>query len=316
MKIIQLPLDEIAMLSTFNHRKSLTTDSCQTLARSIHESGLQSPIVVRELSRDRPKPMDVKVPSDAELLDQGFKYKVISGHRRYTAYCYLRKVHGEDYAKIFANVREADIPEVVEYDLNALENLERKEVTPYEEALIIEKYTIRGFTAERIGDHIGKPPSWVKLRMDVLKMPYPVQELLHEGKLTISDIRVLRKHVDDQKKLLQLAGQIRDTRISGGSISALFQRKDRPAKPPANQTKPRTRTEVFDLQEQIREICKMYRDDIPSGIDPTRFFTPGGNSILTRLLGWVAGYVSNKLMYDELEDFLNELNIPFKQEMS
>lgn len=142
MVITQLPLEDIAVVTQFNHRVTVTFADCKTLADSIHEQGQQTPIVVRTLDPERPAPHDSNYPSDKSLIEQGYKFKVISGHRRWTAFKHLQMQHGSKYDKISAIIRESkNVDEKLEYDLNAIENLQRTELTIYEEALAIRPYT-------------------------------------------------------------------------------------------------------------------------------------------------------------------------------
>jgi ParB/RepB/Spo0J family partition protein len=310
MEVRDIPLEQIALVSEFNHRKTITLTSCMSLAKSIEESGLQSPIMVRTLEANRPQPSDKKQPSDQRLISKGFKYKIIAGHRRYTAVKLL------SMATIPCIIRPAEeLSEAVEYDLNAIENLERAEITGYEEALIVKRYLDAHMDIEAIASRLSKAPSWVRIRKDLMDMPHQIQELLHDGKIVWTDVRKLKAKAKDRDELLRLAARVRDTRAKDGSANSVWSTYGDKKKTNRRQEKQRTGQEVLKLQKKIREASRKFSDQGVDGmVSLGQIIKPSGSSVLTILLGWISGNTSNGLLIDELEEFFDLFDVDFEWE--
>ena len=125
------------------------------LARSISSQGLLQPIVINKV---------------------GSRFEVVAGDRR------LMAVKKLSHTKIMARVVEMDKKEVAL--ARATENLQRKNLTPLEEAMEYRRmHKDLKVSLERIGEIIGKSPGVVKRRMDVLRMPESFQTALHTKKI-------------------------------------------------------------------------------------------------------------------------------------
>ncbi|HUU53179.1 MAG TPA: ParB/RepB/Spo0J family partition protein [Candidatus Bathyarchaeia archaeon] len=125
------------------------------LAESIREMGLLQPVLVH------PK---------------GVRFEVIAGDRRYLAHKKL------GLNKIMCIVK--DIPEEEIVWLRAVENIQRKNLTPLEEGSIyVALLNDKHFTIAEIAKKMGKSAGVIKRRMDILKMPDSFQRALHEGKI-------------------------------------------------------------------------------------------------------------------------------------
>ena len=121
------------------------------------------------------------------------RYEVVVGHRRYLAAKKLR------WKTIKAEVK--DLPRNEVAILRATENLQREGLSPIEEAAIYaDLYDTKGFTLKMIANKMGKAPSHVKKRMDLLKMDTEVQKAIHSGKIMIEVARILSK-IGDKKEL-------------------------------------------------------------------------------------------------------------------
>lgn len=305
MHVKEIPLNKIALVSEFNHRKIITLTSCMSLANSIKEQGLQTPLLVRTLNRNRKPPSDKNQPTDAKLMDKGFEYKIIAGHRRHTA----GKLLGlETMACVIRD--EGTISEAVEYDMNAIENLERAEITGYEEALIVKRYLDAHMDIEDIAHRLSKAVSWVRIRKDLLEMPKQIQELLHDGKIVWTDVRKLKSKARSPEELLRLAARVRDTRAKDGSASSVWSSLEDKRKPSRRQEKQRNLQEVRKLQKKIRDASRKFSDQEVDGMVPmSGIIKPSGSSVLTIILGWVCGDTSNGLLQDTLEEFFDLFDV-------
>ena len=138
-------------------RKDFQEEALAELADSIAQHGVLQPIVVRP------------------LFDGG--YQIVAGERRW------RAARMAGVADIPAMVRELSDGEVMELAL--IENLQREDLTPLEEALgyqtLIETY---GMTQDEVSKTVGKSRPAVTNALRLLHLPAPVRLLLEEGRIS------------------------------------------------------------------------------------------------------------------------------------
>ncbi len=139
-------------------RLDIDSESIQELAQSIDEIGLLQPILV---------------------AIQDSRYEVVFGHRRFLA-CKVLQL-----STIRSIVREMTAEEIG--IARATENINRADLTPIEEANtysnLIHHY---GMSLEQVAKRMAKGPGTVRRRMDLLKMPPPLQQALHQKRISIS----------------------------------------------------------------------------------------------------------------------------------
>jgi ParB family chromosome partitioning protein len=137
-------------------RKHFDEERLEELASSIKARGLLQPIVVRR---------------------QGDGFQVIAGERRFRA----ARLAGMD--RVPALVRETDDP----LELALIENLQREDLTPLEEAEalsgLIERHS---YSHREVGDLIGKSRPYVSNALALLRLPDRVKEELHKEGRTVS----------------------------------------------------------------------------------------------------------------------------------
>jgi len=160
-------------------RELFTAESCESLAATIGRQGLTHPINV--------------VP----LKDHEKKYKVIAGFRRYYAIANILK-----WETIPCVVRDDVKNEQQEQLVNVIENLERKDMTYWEECLSLKKIFPEGTKMTDIATAMGKTRSWVRRRWLIWEMPQEVQDqvipMIRDGLLMASDVEliILKQHKD------------------------------------------------------------------------------------------------------------------------
>ena len=152
--------------SPYNHRKTFT--GLEELGDSIATKGLAQPIVVRR----SPPPAAGKRGPKLEPTP----YELVCGERRWRA----AKLRGIGHLP--AIIRELDDVEVLELQL--IENIQRADVHPLEEADgyhdLIERH---GYTVERIVQKTGKSRSWVYGRLKLCELVPEVREAFLADKL-------------------------------------------------------------------------------------------------------------------------------------
>ncbi len=134
-------------------RDVVQDESFDELVESLHERGLLQPIKVR--------------PNDSG-------YEIIYGHRRTAAMRYL------GWRECEAIVESLDDEEVLLQSI--AENLQRKNMTVFEEAQIYKSLHERGFTVTQIAEMVSKSQGYITTRMSLLRLPPEVQNLIQTGK--------------------------------------------------------------------------------------------------------------------------------------
>jgi len=151
------------VINPFQPRKTFDDEAIEELAQSIKEHGIIQPIVVRK---------------------KGKKFEIVVGERRFRA-AKLAKLN-----EIPAIVR--DLTEDQMMELAILENLQREDLTPIEEAeayqSLIEKLN---FTQEELANRLGKSRPYITNHLRLLQLPDQVRELVNNGELSMGHGRTL-----------------------------------------------------------------------------------------------------------------------------
>lgn len=157
----------------------------EELAQSIRVNGIVQPIVVRQ---------------------KGAHYQIIAGERRW------RAAQRAGLRKIPAVVK--DIPDEKLLELALVENIQRQELNPIEEAKAYRKLidTV-GLTQEMVAERVGKDRTLVATTVRLLKLPGEIQGLIEEGKLSAGHGRALLM-AGDPKAQRRLASSIIDLSLS------------------------------------------------------------------------------------------------------
>ena len=179
MKLLNLKMDKIVTNSN-QPRKYFDNGKMSELKDSIKNSGLLQPITVRKISNG--------------------KYEIVAGERRYRA---CRELGMESIPVIEMNVGDAR-----GYELSVLENIQRENLNPIEEAesylMLMEVY---GYTQEKLSEKLGKTRSSVSNKMRILKLPASVKEMVKKGEISYGHARTLLS-LSDEKKIEEVAKEI------------------------------------------------------------------------------------------------------------
>lgn len=165
-----IPLADLCPSPT-NPRRTFDAEKLQDMASSIARHGVLQPILVR------PWPAGQAVPAGADRTAP--RYEIITGERRFRA-ATLAAVES-----IPANVRHLDDNEVLEIQI--IENLQREEVHPIEEAEGFQTLMQRtGCAAEELAAKVGRSKAYVYARLKLTALCDEAREAFREGKLTAS----------------------------------------------------------------------------------------------------------------------------------
>jgi ParB family chromosome partitioning protein len=144
-------------------RRDFNEEKLAELARSIEANGVIQPIVVRRV---------------------GERFQIIAGERRW------RAAKKAGLKRIPSLVR--DVPEERVLELSLIENIQRQELNPIEEANAYRKLQEQlGITQEAVALRVGKDRSSVTNSLRLLRLPESVQSLVEDGKLSMGHARAL-----------------------------------------------------------------------------------------------------------------------------
>ena len=161
----RLPVDFI-IANKWNPRHTFDPSLLEDLANSIREKGVMQPLLVRPSG------------SDPDI------YELIAGERRWRA----AQMAGLNEVPVI--VRDVDDREAVE--LAIIENVQRTDLSPLEEAMGYEQLLGQfQYSQSDLAQVIGKSRSHVANTLRLLKLPDSVKDLISSGELTAGHARTL-----------------------------------------------------------------------------------------------------------------------------
>lgn len=182
--LLRLPIDRIRP-NPFQPRQRFDEEELEELAASIRENGLLQPIVVRN------------TPDG---------YELIAGERRF------RAAQRAGLQEVPAVVRDVDDREALELAL--IENLQRTDLNPIEEALAYERLRTQfGLTQDEIALRVGKHRSTIANALRLLRLPEDIQHDIAAGRLTPGHARALLA-VQSPEEQRRLAREFQQARVS------------------------------------------------------------------------------------------------------
>jgi ParB family chromosome partitioning protein len=225
-RVQRVPLSKVRP-SAMQPRKEFSAEALQELADSIREQGIVQPLIVRE---------------------RGGFFELIAGERRWRAAQLL------NLAEVPVITREADDRAVLELAL--IENLQRENLNPLEEALgyaqLAEQFQL---TQEEISQKVGKSRAAVANATRLLKLPSAVQNYLREGRLSVGHAKVILGLADDKNQTLAAERVIKDglnVRQTEGLVAKLQTRSPKTAGEKTAAIVP-VDANVARLEEKLRE---------------------------------------------------------------
>tara|TARA_Y100001970_G_scaffold291492_1_gene428849 strand:- start:3656 stop:4516 length:861 start_codon:yes stop_codon:yes gene_type:complete len=174
-------------------RKSFNKELLNDLAESIKINGILQPIAVKK-------------------VDQG-KYQIIAGERRWRA----AQIAG--LTKVPIVLFEADNEKT--FELAIMENVQREDLNPIEEALAIKELIERyNFTQEKIITLTGKKRTRIVNILRILDLPDEIQLLIAEEKISRGHGLALLSFLD-KSKIIEIAQEIIDKDLSVRQVERL-----------------------------------------------------------------------------------------------
>lgn len=167
--------------SAENPRKTFNDESIAGLAQSIKTDGLLQNLVVF-----KPK-------------GKAKKFQIISGERRFRALQMLQKTGdlGDDY-QIPVEIRE-DLTEDEILRIATVENVQRENLPPLEEAAALAALVQNGEKIDDIVAQTGLAISTIRRRLVLIGLCQSVKDALSEGKITLSQAEALSLGTHDEQ---------------------------------------------------------------------------------------------------------------------
>jgi len=179
----------------YQPRTRMDETALQELAASIREHGLMQPIVVRPAGADR--------------------WEIIAGERRF------RAAGLAGLAEVPVIVRE--VPDEQALQLALIENIQREDLNPLEEAQAIRRLIDEfGFSHEKAADAIGRSRSATSNLLRLLNLAEPVQTMLLAGDLDMGHARALLAL--DRVQQIMVSHEVVERRLSVRETERLVHR--------------------------------------------------------------------------------------------
>lgn len=209
----------------YQPRKEFSEEKIQELAQSIKENGLIQPIIVRK----------------SPVLG----YEILAGERRYRA-------------SIVAGL--AEVPVIVkqlsDQDMmlhSIIENLQRENLNPIEEAKAYQSLIDKGFTHTEIAEKMGKSRPYITNLVRLLGLPKHILTEVESGKLSQAHARLLiQLSSDKQDKLLN---RIQTENLSVRQVEQILQKTKKISKKEKDyfvKEEEQTLKKILGLEVQIK----------------------------------------------------------------
>ena len=188
----------------FQPRTHMDDERIEDLARSIRANGIIQPIVVRRVEKG---------------------YEIIAGERRW------RAAQRAGLLKVPVVVR--DIPEERLLAVALIENIQREDLNPIEEAVAYRRLSDEfHLTQEQIADAVGKDRSSIANYVRLLRLPQEVRASVSSNALTMGHARALLA-LNDEVAQLRVARDVLARSLSVRETEALVKKAAAPETPKA-----------------------------------------------------------------------------------
>ncbi len=208
----KLPL-EVLQRGEYQPRLDMRSEALEELAESIRTQGVVQPIVVRPLKG----------------ADKG-RYEIIAGERRWRA----AKIADLDEIPVIIR----DIPDSAAIAVALIENIQREDLNPLEEALalkrLIDEFEV---THQKAAEAVGKSRAAVSNLLRLLDLGPEARQYLREGELDMGHARALLG-VHDKFKQARLAKQVVENALTVRETEAAVRKLLGGDSKPAKSAKP------------------------------------------------------------------------------
>jgi len=206
-------------------RKTFSPESLAQLAESIKSAGILQPILV---------------------VQKNGRYQIAAGERRFRA---ARLAGLREVPVLVRDLSENELMEIA-----LIENLQREDLNPIEEAEAIKALMDKcGYTQETAAGRLGKSRPAVANALRLLNLPKSIRQSVQDGSLSAGHARVLCG-VSDPERQMQLMQAVLEEGLSVRALEALAaQAPEKQQEHSRNEKKPIS-LELKDMQERLRHV--------------------------------------------------------------
>jgi len=208
----------------YQPRKIFEEESIEELKQSIQEHGILQPIIARKSIKG---------------------YEIVVGERRY------RAAKAAKLETVPVIIRELSEQQMME--LAVLENLQREDLSPIEEAaayqILLEKLNI---TQEELAKRLGKSRPHIANHIRLLSLPPKIQELISEEKISMGHGRALLG-LRNKEKLMTLADKVIKEGLNVRQLEYLIQQLNDVSRETKKPEKPQKDVFVKEQESILRE---------------------------------------------------------------
>jgi ParB family chromosome partitioning protein len=221
-ELVSIDIERIES-NPYQPRMKFSEESIKDLASSIKERGLLQPIIVRKING---------------------RFQLVVGERR------LRAVKLLGWEAITCVIKDVEDRNLLQIAL--IENIQRDDINPMEMARAFRRlYDEFNMTQEEISKVIGKDRATIANIIRLLKLPDSVQEMVDDGKISISQAKELLsfENVDLLVKVARLTSE------KGLTVKEIVKRRKR-----------RKKKEVGENEPEIEALCDEMRKKLKTKV--------------------------------------------------
>ncbi len=216
-----LPI-EVMQPGQYQPRTNMDADSLQELAASIQSQGIIQPILVRPIAAG--------------------KYEIIAGERRWRA----AQIAQLDEVPVLVR----DIPDEATLAVALIENIQRENLNPVEEALGLKRLVDEfDLTHEEMAKSVGRSRTAVTNLLRLLSLSHGAKQLLEHGKIEMGHARALLGLPTEQQDWA--AAEVYTKRLNVRQTEDLVRNYANPKK--AKSAVPIKTADIRNLEEQLAE---------------------------------------------------------------
>lgn len=220
-EVIDIPLDELRP-NPYQPRQHFDEEALNDLAKSIEQTGVFQPIIVR--------------PSSI----QG--YEIIAGERRYRA---SKLAHKTTIPAIVRRFNEDEMMQIA-----VLENLQREDLSPFEEAEAYQTLMDQlHLTQKDLAEKLGKSRPYIANYLRLLTLPDEVKAKVQSGQLSVGQARTLLG-LKNKKQMILVAEKVVAEQLTVRQIEQLVNQLTKEEK------KTKTEEKVVPIPAYIKESTR------------------------------------------------------------
>ena len=205
-------------------RKNFDEDALEELAESIKQFGLLQPILVQ---------------------DRKTYHEIIAGERRWRA---AKKAGLKEVPVIIKNLTEQEIVEI-----SLIENIQREDLNPIEEALAYKKLlTEFNLKQDEVADRVSKSRTAVTNSMRLLKLCDEVQQMIINDMISTGHARALIG-IEDPEEQYAIAQRIFDEKLSVRDVEKLVKNLGKPKLKKPNDKDKSLEIIYRDIEENLKQ---------------------------------------------------------------